>query len=522
MTRVYAIKKPKPRCRYPAVLALLVAIAVGCSATLANDAKTAPTPSSSTPEAIRSIRDDLNKALEQIQDLQKELAAAESSNRQPLPSGLQEEINAERERIESLENRLNALADTPRPAPPAEMTTTPSPATIHAPSATLSPTPSPDQAPARSVSSGYNNGFFIHSEDKNFSLAVNGLFQVRYTGFKEHDGDAQFGPSTSGISNFDVYLGRMAVSGTAFDPSIHYFLQFQGSTVANGNGVSMLDWFVSKSFSKYLNVQAGRYWTPYSYEYYDSPGNYLFADLSSAEYAFSLPRAIGVEASGQAGRMSYALMAANSVRALDAGGQNNFDNKLAYIGHVEYNILAPYGYVETDPDPEGAQKAELSFWASGAYNPVASSSGFQNLAAGDTTINATTTAGFRYKYFALQSTGYFRETKAPGGAPSDNSWGYGEQAGYYLVPARLELAGRISGVNLGAPHFPLDTASDGPWFAGPGFSYHRVQEDSVGLNYYLHGHHAKVQLSYSYLHGNTFTDAPFAANRIWLQTQLMF
>ncbi len=517
MTQVHAIKKPKPRCRYPALLALFIAIAVGSPAAPANDAKTASPPSSSTPEAIRSIREDLSKALEQIQDLQKEFAAG-SSNRQPLSPDWQEKINEERERIESLESRLDALADAPRTAPPAATRPAPAATTVLAPSAALSP----DLAPARSVSSGYDNGFFIRSEDKKFSLAVNGLFQVRYTGFKEHDGDAQFGPNVSGISNFDVYLGRMAVSGAAFDPSIHYFLQFQGSTVANGNGITMLDWFVSKTFSKYLNLQAGRYWTPYSYEYYDSPGNYLFADLSSAEYAFSLPRAIGVEASGQAGRLGYAMMVANSVRALDAGGQSNFDNKLAYIGHVEFNILAPYGYVETDPDPEGAQTAELSLWASGAYNPVSSSSGFQNLAAGDTTINATATAGFRRKFFTLQSTGYFRETKAPGGSPTDNSWGFGEQAGYYILPARLELAGRISGVNLGAPHFPLNTASDGPWFAGPGFSYHRVQEDSVGLNYYLHGHHAKIQMSYSYLHGNTFTDASFAANRIWLQTQLMF
>jgi hypothetical protein len=44
----------------------------------------------------------------------------------------------------------------------------------------------------------------------------------------------------------------------------------------------------------------------------------------------------------------------------------------------------------------------------------------------------------------------------------------------------------------------------------------------VGLNYYLHGHNAKIQLQYSYQYGNTFTDAKFSANRVYLQTQLMF
>src|SRR5256885_16139199 len=140
----------------------------------------------------------------------------------------------------------------------------------------------------------------------------------------------------------------------------------------------MLDAFVSKTFSNALVLQAGRFWTPYTYQYYDSPGNYLFADLSTAEYSFSLPRAIGLEASGQVGRFSYAGMVGNSVRALDAGGQDNFNSKVAYIGHVQYDILSPYGYVETDPSRDGVKTPELSLWASAAFNPIASPSGFEN------------------------------------------------------------------------------------------------------------------------------------------------
>jgi hypothetical protein len=59
-------------------------------------------------------------------------------------------------------------------------------------------------------------------------------------------------------------------------------------------------------------------------------------------------------------------------------------------------------------------------------------------------------------------------------------------------------------------------------FVGPPFSYHRVQDDSVGLNYYVRGHNAKIQMEYSYLHGNTFADKSFSANRVWTQIQIMF
>jgi hypothetical protein len=60
------------------------------------------------------------------------------------------------------------------------------------------------------------------------------------------------------------------------------------------------------------------------------------------------------------------------------------------------------------------------------------------------------------------------------------------------------------------------------WYAGPNFSYHRIVEHSVGFNYYLYGHNAKLQTAYSYLTGDTFSDKGFAANRVWIQAQVMF
>jgi hypothetical protein len=94
----------------------------------------------------------------------------------------------------------------------------------------------------------------------------------------------------------------------------------------------------------------------------------------------------------------------------------------------------------------------------------------------------------------------------------------------------LEFGERISGVNWGAPDYaagaPAPTGSSLPvenaWVVGPPFSYHRVQEDSGGLNYYVRGHNAKIQMEYSYLQGNTFAGKSFSANRVWTQIQLMF
>lgn len=463
-----------------------------------------------TPATIDQLKQELHDSLDRLDKMQQEIDAHQANE------SLQQQLNTERQHLESLQQQLDQASATAaaQKSKPSEAGVTPAPGTSR--TGQLMP------------ADIYNGGFFISTADKSYSLFVNGLFQVRYTGFKPASSLQPLGESSQGTNNFDVFLGRLALSGSAFQPGLKYFLQFQGSTAGNSNGISMLDWFTSKTFSSHLTLQAGRSWTPYTYEYYDNPGNYLFADLSTAEYAFVLPRAIGFQGFGQAGKASWALMVANSIPALDAGTQENFNTKLAVIGHAQFDLLAPYGYVETDPG--GAPRPELTLWTSAAYNPVNFSSGFENLSAGDTTVNATATVGFRYKYFSFQPTGYYRKTNPASGRPSNNSWGYGEQAGIYVVPHKFEVAERVSAVNWGAADFGagavLPTGSslpvDNTWYVGPPFSYHRVQEDSAGLNYYLHGHNAKVQMSYSYLHGNTFADQSFSANRVWIQTQIMF
>jgi hypothetical protein len=369
----------------------------------------------------------------------------------------------------------------------------------------------------------YNKGFFVESAKKNFSLFVNGLFQTRYTLFKPND-VTHYGSGDNTQNTFDVFLGRLAFSGSAFDPDLKYFAQIQGSTAGNSNTLSMLDWFTSKTFSKYLTLQAGRSWIPYTYEYYDNPGNYLFADLSNAEYAFLLQRAIGVQASGQAGNLSYAGEIMNSVPALDAAGQQTVGSKMAYLGHLHYDLLQPYGYVESDPNPDGSSKPELTLWFSGMYNPVDYSSGFENERAGDRTYGATPSILFRDGFLSFQGTGYYRRTlQAAGGGPSYDSWGYGEQAGYYIVPGKWEVAERVSGVWWGQPEISSTGGNENNWFSGPGnFPYHRMTEYTAGLNYYLYGHNAKVQADYSYLAGSGFDNHAFGANRLEIQTQLMF
>jgi hypothetical protein len=381
--------------------------------------------------------------------------------------------------------------------------------------------------------SGYKSGFYISDDSGDNSLYINALLQPRFR-FFQPSGTTKFGAKDQASNNFDVFLGRLYFSGNIVDPSLTYFFTLQGTTQSapGAPGITLLDAEVAKAFSPLLKIEMGRYWSAYTYEYFLDIGKYMFPDLSAAEWAFALGRQLGVRASGKYGDLTYRVSVSNPVPGSTSGATENTTTKLAVIGNLTYDILAPYGYVETDPDPHAAPKPELSLWVSGMYNPVQNSSRVYNDVAGDNTKGATASLNFRDGRFAFQGSGYYKRTDARGpnefnlGHPGFNSFGWQEQAGFYLVPGVLEAAERIDGVTWGYRQtgpVVADAASDTQWYSGPdNFGWRHITEYTAELNYYLHGHNAKAQLQYSYLHGSTFEDEGFSANRFILQTQLAF
>lgn len=372
-------------------------------------------------------------------------------------------------------------------------------------------------------SAGYANGFYIHDNSGNYSLQVDGLLQPRFNHFNTDNTD-RLGGTDQTSNNFDLFLGRLYFSGNLVDPSLTYFVTLQGSTTGNGSGVTLLDAEIAKTFSPYLKVEGGRYWSAYTYEYNTDIAQYLFPDLSAAEWAFSLGRQTGFRISGQAGRLTYRLSASNSIPGSDVGNTENLHAKMATILNFQYDVLEPYAAQESSPDPAGARKPQLSLWASAMYNPVEYASVFQNDRPGDVTHGATTSVNFRYGYFTFQGSGYYKKNQALAGVHEGfDSHGWQEQAGYYLVPGRLELAERVDGLRWGLGQIPATGGTETQWYAGPAnFSYRNLRESTLGLNYYLHGHGAKMQFQYSHLSGEGFNGEGFSANRVILQAQLAF
>ena len=343
----------------------------------------------------------------------------------------------------------------------------------------------------------YDKGFFIRSKDGRYSLTLNGFLQARYTLTAPDAGRSR--------NNFDVALAHLAFSGNVFDPKVKYFFQYETTTLGNSNRSTLLDWWMQYSHSPYLRAQAGRFLLPYSRQFYAHPGHLLFPDLSEADYAFNLHRAIGLHISGKVGRLSYHALATNSIRALDAGGQQNAGAEVAWQGRLEYDILDPYGYLESSPTP--ALDPQLSIGIAAAFNPVDQASRFQNVMPGDRTTNVTIDGGFRYQGLSVQAAGYYRRNNLEALNEVGHDWGYYGQIGYYLTE-KLEIAGRVSGVDFQFANNPR-TAGD-------------MREYMGGFNYYLYGHGVKLQVDYSFLDGDPFVGKSMSADRLRVQTQILF
>jgi hypothetical protein len=172
---------------------------------------------------------------------------------------------------------------------------------------------------------------------------------------------------------------------------------------------------------------------------------------------------------------------------------------------LEYDILKPYGYLESSPTP--VVDPQLSLGIAAAFNPVDDGSGFQNVMPGDRTTNVTIDGGFRYQGLSFQAAGYYRRNNFERLSDIGHDWGYYGQVGYYLTE-RLELAGRVSGVDFQFAN-NLGTRGD-------------VREYMSGVNYYLYGHNVKLQVDYSYLDGDPFIGRSTSDHRFRVQTQVLF
>jgi hypothetical protein len=357
-----------------------------------------------------------------------------------------------------------------------------------------------------------DEGVAIRSPGGRFLLRPHLRLQALYEGIVAEQGPADaFDPNTSG---FSLLHAEVILEGHAVSSRFEYRLQldFAEAPIVN-------DAFVQWRILRSLAVRAGQFKVPFGFQQLVWSGELEFTDISSAMAAFSLGRDLGLALVGAplASRLQYELAVTNG-----SGTQQPNDNvDLAYTARV---VAAPFGPLPmSEGDFEWHAQPLVSGGIAGTYNlrrtdirlhdPTASI----NVDGNDKIDNIAFWQGgvelrALWRGAALQAEGFGRLERAGAAGPDRKFWGGYVQASYFILPQRLQVAGRLA-------------RSDQPYYGVPDAvrALHGsvVDEQGVAVSAYLHGHHAKLQVDYAHLRSEDATSMP-DAHRVRAAIQLWF
>lgn len=324
---------------------------------------------------------------------------------------------------------------------------------------------------------GYKKGFYLETLDNKFKLNMSGRLQFRYD-FDDRD-------KGEDTSSFFIRRARLAWSGHTFSPNIKYKLE---TDFGKGSDFHLLDYYFDMTHIPYMNIQFGQYKAPFNRQRMTSSGSLQLIERSMANEVFNLDRQIGVTLHSELfdKKFEYALGIYNgsSVEGVKASsGKNvkeNDNNKHLFLLRTAYNPFGEFGYKEGDLEYSEKLKATIGGAVGFSSDEIEVGGSKEDV---DTT-RLVGELGLKYRGFSFLTEGYYRRRDAGdlGGTLSRENIGdsgFFTQAGYFIIPKRLEIAGRYSFVDLD-DDVPLEGVDE-------------IREYTGGLNYFFNGHRSKLQ-----------------------------
>ncbi|HSS43861.1 MAG TPA: porin [Thermoanaerobaculia bacterium] len=328
-----------------------------------------------------------------------------------------------------------------------EATLTPSPAP--------SPTPAPAPAAKPRIECVESRGVVFRTPDGLFEGSLGFNFQGRFTYINL---DAAGGGIDA--DEFRVRRFKLCLSGFALDPRLTWRLQLAfESTAANR---TLDDAWINWRFDDAVQAQFGQYKTPYAREELYNDGFIQFPERAIAVDAFKPSRDIGLMAAGSFGKNLFAYQAG----VFGGDGQNTL-RATNHVMPMLRLVVNPIGVMGgTEADLQNHQSPALSLGANGFVNTLrkTSAAGFEALALNYAAVtgwlgrnaNLFTTGEdvdikswgfdgqFKWHGLTIQAEGFLgqAEGKTSGVRLYASGW-YG-QAGFFILPEHLDVAGRYS------------------------------------------------------------------------------
>jgi hypothetical protein len=379
------------------------------------------------------------------------------------------------------------------------------------------------------------NGVVVRSPNGRFLLRPQLRLQTIYTAQL-----AEAGPddvTRPDLSAFTLAHAELLLEGHAVSRHFEYRLELDFAETGPDDRASRIvkDAFVQWVFGghgphEYGAVRVGRVKVPFGYQPQIWNAYLELVDVSQATRNFSLDRDVGLEVVGRpfGQRFHYQLAVLdgprgpcpvqNPVEALPCDATN-----LAYAARF---AAAPFGPLPVTEGDEGRSERPLvQLGVSGAFQllptdvrvrtgAVAAPLDLDGNRRVDNIAVWQMGAELRAVWMGASLQGeWFGRLEHPGAQEPDRTyWGAYGQAGYFVLPHRLQAIARV-----GRTDQPLYGATpDQRLAAGTA-----TTEVGGGLSAYLRGHDAKLQVDYAYLSTPDARSTPFV-NRLRAAVQLAF
>ena len=379
--------------------------------------------------------------------------------------------------------------------------------------------------------SGWDEGFWIRSADDKFKLKVGALVQLeekmeKKSGLQKlatgSGTNRQFTRSDTFNDSFLIRRGNLLVSGTVYEkvdfsavlntgtgepatstaPAAQIFNFFADFTVniipqfrVTGGVINIpLDLLGEDSSRWFLTIEP-----PLTATQEDGLKGFTIARQS-----FGTPPDLGLQLDADIGK--YISVAAGAANGPGFRGQNT-NNELSYGGRIQINAMGdPFLGQETDFD--WSESPRLMFNVGTAYKDNDATDSFVNIPL----LWAWTSAAgsrFRYRGFQLNAEAYLRYTRGLNIPVTQDTnrdgklrdTGYYINAGYFVVPHKLELALTASQIMREGPD------NDANEFGG-------------AINWYIYKNHVKWQLDYTNV--LDYDDGPGLNNATYHRVRTLF
>jgi len=366
-------------------------------------------------------------------------------------------------------------------------------------------------------------GFTFTSQDGKFQLSLGGRGQFYYQYLDRDDvNGAASEVSLWRIRRFKIYMG-----GYAYTKDLTYRVQVD--LAKSGTAQMLDDAWINYRFVDEAQLQAGQFKMPFSRGELTSDGALQFVDRANAVDAFKPSYDIGAMVQGKTagGKLAY------NAGLFNGTGQSGTrtTNSGAWAARVVFNPFGEMRYSEADlentPNPllsVGAnyfantlkRNSNSTFLDTTTTTPAYSgTSGWLGKDAANTAIFDNTErvdvgtygfdAAFKWQGFSAQGEYFGGKAEGQTRGRTVHSRGYYGQAGYFLLPKKLEVAARYSSVDP---------------------NREKIQDLQVevtgAVSYYFEGHNLKLQGDYTNIHKQVAGKQATDDKQVRVQAQLAF